>query len=592
MSIFILILTLSGRIYAAEDSFSRAESACTLSETWKFGEALDPEFIESFEVGLKNKLSPVQSFSEAIAYRKMANGDESRTFAEYWISRSLHRAGLVHIAQFGWSFIASREVNSRTEGVQRAALECLLEVKDKNPTIEIPKAVFDRLKDYPASTVRSRAAGALARQLIASGEKDSKLDDVIKLINPASEEFYLVTGMAEIQKKSYQKAISAFKAFLINKKFPEHLERYIESAHILLSRAYYTTGKYPEAVTELKKISRSSNELAQSLTELAWAHLKAENFADAVGTGISLQSAGLKRTFSPEGLMVMAMALNELCQYPEAIKAISLYKKQYEKAYKWLEKNHNENLNWYQLALEFLQKKSQVPPNVVSEWIRGPGFITRQEEINLLIKEKEYAAKLQKAGASELSAMATQILAHIQKVRPKVISTMETLKADDTLPENLKRELISLRKEINHYDRLKKGAGPWKKILANHMKRAPKLQERLVREINTQIADKTQRMFTVLDEITDNLQLIEVEIYSGASQDIVWQNAHPDYKQKAKEIAEQSAKKANTDWNWGKSEGGLSGQSEVWEDEVGSFKADVLNNCSNREKYIQLKAQN
>lgn len=593
MILLLLMFALPGKIYAAEEVFSIADSACTLSESWKFGDSLEPEFIQTFEIGQKNKLSPVQSFSEAIAYRKMANGDEAKSFAEYWISKSLHRAGLVHIAQFGWSVVAAREVNPRTEGVQRAALECLLVVRDKNPTIEIPSQVFDRLKDYPASAVRSRAAGVWARQIIGSNATNSNLDDVIKLITPNSEEHLLVTGMQEIQRKSFPQAISKLKLFLAHKKLPEHLEKFREPAQILLSRAYYSTGKYQDAATELKKISRSSNELAQSLTELAWAHLKAENYTDAVGTGISLQSAGMKRTFSPEGLMVMSMALNELCQYPEAIKAISLYKKQYEKAFHWLEQNHNANLNWYGLALEFLQKKSQIPPNVVSEWIRGPGFITRQEEINLLIKEKDYAAKLQKSGATELAEMATQILAHIQKVRPKVISTLETLKADDTLPESLRRELSSLRDEINHYERLRKGAGPWKKILANHMKRAPKIQEKLVREINDQIADKTKRMFTILDEITDNLQLIEVEIYSGASQDIVWQNAHPDYKQKAKQIDDQSqGKKASTDWNWGKVEGGLSGQGEVWEDEVGSFKADVVNNCASKEKYMQIRAQN
>ncbi|MCM0606406.1 MAG: hypothetical protein KA715_09980 [Xanthomonadaceae bacterium] len=593
MMSLLLLFALPGKIYAAEEFYSHAESPCTLSESWKFGEALEPEFVQSFEVGLKNKLSPVQSFSEAIAYRKMGGSDEARSFAEYWISKSLHRAGLTHIAQFGWTVIAAREVNPRTEGIQRASLECLLVVRDKNPTIEIPQQIFDRLKDYPPSPTRSRTAGVWARQIIASPSSNQNLEEVMKLITPNSEEFQLVSGMSELAKKSYSQATIKLKAFLANKKLPEHLDRFKESASILLSRAYYTTGKYQDAVHELKKISRSSNELAQSLTELAWAHLKAENYTDAVGTGISLQSAGMKRTFSPEGLMVMSMALNELCQYPDAIKAISLYKKQYEKAFKWLEKNHNENLNWYQLALEFLQKKSEIPPNVVTEWIRGPGFITRQEEINLLIKEKEFAAKLQKSGAAELNDMGTQILIHIQKIRPKVISTLETLKADETLPEGLRRELNSLREEINHYERLRKGAGPWKKILANHMKRAPRIQEKLVREINDQMADKTKRMFTILDEITDNLQLIEVEIYSGASQDIVWQNAHPDYKGKAKQIDDQNqSKKTSTDWNWGKVEGGLSGQGEVWEDEVGSFKADVVNNCASKEKYMQIRAQN
>lgn len=593
MIALLILLVSSPSTPAADDGLnSRGEFSCSPSESWKFSEFIEPEFIESFELGLKNKMSPVQSFSEAIAYRKSGSHDEAKAFAEYWISRSLHRAGLSHIAGFGWSVTAAREVNPRTEGAQRASLECLLEIRDKNPTLEIPNNVFERLKDYPESSVRTRAAGVYARRLIAADPKDPKIESIIALMQPDSLDLTLSRGMLELHRKSYAKAISQLKSFLANKKFPEHLIRYQEPAIILLSRALYSTGKYAEAATELKKISKSSNELAQTITELAWAHLKAEHLGEAVGAGISLQSGGMKRTFAPEGLMVMAMALNELCQYPEAIKVISLYKKQYEHTFKWLEANHNQTHDWYRLALDFIQKKSTLPPAVVSEWIRSPAFISRQEEINLLIREKEFATKLQKSGAQELIAQGNQILAHIQKIRPKVISTLETLKADDTLPENLRRELASLKDEINHYERLRRAAGPWKMILANHMKRAPKIQEKLVKEINDYIRDKTSRMFSLLDEITDNLQLIEVEIYSGASQDIVWQNAHPDYKKKARQLNESNeSEKPSTAWNWGKVDGGLSGQEEVWEDEVGSFKADIVNNCSSREKYMKLRAQ-
>ena len=592
-SLALLLISLQSITAIAGDGLnSQGEFSCSPSETWKFSNLIEPEFIESFELGLKNKMSPVQSFSEAIAYRKMASVDEAKAFSEYWISRSLHRAGLSHIAGFGWSVTAAREVNPRTEGAQRASLECLLEIRDKNPTLDIPEAVFERLKDYPESAVRTRAAGLWARRLISEDYKNPKIESAIALIQAGSPDLSLTQATLEMQKKSYAKAITLLKSFLANKKLPDHLNRYQESASILLSRALYSTGKYADAAVELKKISRSSNELAAAITELAWAHLKAEHLGEAVGAGISLQSGGMKRTFAPEGLMVMAMALNELCQYPEAIKAISLYKKQYEQTFKWLEANHNQTHDWYRLALDFIQKKSSLPPAVVSEWIRSPAFISRQEEINLLIREKEFATKLQKSGATELTAQGNQILAHIQKIRPKVISTLETLKADDTLPEGLRRELASLKDEINHYERLRKGAGPWKMILANHMKRAPKIQEKLVKEINEYIRDKTSRMFSLLDEITDNLQLIEVEIYSGASQDIVWQNAHPDYKKKAKQINESNeSEKPSTAWNWGKVEGGLEGQEEVWEDEVGSFKADIVNNCSSREKYMKLRAQ-
>lgn len=572
---------------------SFANGACTSSESWNLSEFIEADFTESFKLGLKNKMSAVQSFAEAIAYRKIARGEEARTFAEYWMSRSLYRAGLIHIAQFGWTVIAGRDVNPHTEGIQRAALECLLEIRDRFPTMVLSPKVLERLAQYSAHPIRSRAAGVWAREMIAWGAKDSELKEAIDLITAGSEELQLVQGMRQLQKKDYAGSIQSFKSFFSVKSPAEHLKRYIEQAHMLASRAMYTSGLYEEAAIELKKISRSSNLLAQALTEQAWAHLRAEDYPDAVGAGISLQSGGMKRTFAPEGLMVMVMALNELCQYPEAIKGINLYKKQYEATFKWLNENRNKITNGYQLALDFINRKSSVPAPIAGEWIRSPAFISRVEELNLLLKEKNGAKALEKAGALEAQDQAQMILLHIQKIRPKVVNALSELKANEQIAENVRHELQTLREEINHYERLKKAAGPWKKILAHHHQRATGIQETLVRDMNRDIIASTRRMHTVLDEITDTIQLIEVEIYSGASQDIVWQNAHPDYQQKAKQISDQAQnRKPAGEWNWGKVEGGLSGQGEVWEDELGSFKADLFNNCSSKEKYLQLKAMN
>lgn len=37
--------------------------------------------------------------------------------------------------------------------------------------------------------------------------------------------------------------------------------------------------------------------------------------------------------------------------------------------------------------------------------------------------------------------------------------------------------------------------------------------------------------------------------------------------------------------------GGLAGTHEVWDDELGSFKADLFDNCSSKDRYMTVKSR-
>src|SRR6185437_5883858 len=105
-----------------------------------------------------------------------------------------------------------------------------------------------------------------------------------------------------------------------------------------------------------------------------------------------------------------------------------------------------------------------------------------------------------------------------------------------------------------------------------------------------QIKEDNVRMLTQLDEIAENIQLIEVEIYNGASQDIIWQNAHPDYKKIAEQMKDQrEAVERSKTWDWGREVAGSDDSQEIWEDELGSFKANLFDNCSSKDKYIAIR---
>ena len=98
------------------------------------------------------------------------------------------------------------------------------------------------------------------------------------------------------------------------------------------------------------------------------------------------------------------------------------------------------------------------------------------------------------------------------------------------------------------------------------------------------------QMLREIREVADNNQLIEVEIYNGSSNDIIWQNTHSDYRKIANQMKEEENRGLNEKvWDWGNIQGGLDGSGEIWEDELGSFKATLFDNCKSKNKYLALK---
>ena len=94
--------------------------------------------------------------------------------------------------------------------------------------------------------------------------------------------------------------------------------------------------------------------------------------------------------------------------------------------------------------------------------------------------------------------------------------------------------------------------------------------------LKKKLQKKNTRMIAQLEEIAENNQLIEVEIYNGASQDVVFGKTltlstdRPGPDDPGKRVP------ADQVWNWGRAPAQMdqddSEKVEVWEDEFGSSK--------------------
>jgi hypothetical protein len=592
--------------------FSWATGACTPSESWHFGPTVYSEWRDEMNATLSGARAPVRGFAQALALRRLDYSPETKTLAEYWISRALFSGKLAHIAHAGFAHVAARPLgDAETAGIQFAALDCLDQIHARYPTLPLPANVTDRLAEYVAAAKGERqkhiaweATGAFFRMQLSEDRPRSELEPTLALLKGAGAQEQLARMLSSARKNDYAPTLKEAEKFLANPAMPKSLARYSDQAHILAARAYYGLQQYDRAEAHLKAVKKSSNELAHALSELAWSYLQNERYSEAIGTAVNLQQGGLRKTFVPEAPMVMAMALNEICQYPESVRAVGTFRKYYEKPFRWLkrwdETPDAQKPALYNLAVEHVrlaqsrlpaskQPPAAVPEKVGSEWVRSPIFISHQDEINLIFDERESTAGLQRSGASEQARAASSIRSLVAELKPKIRAARRGSQPGEPLPKSIRNQLNALRGHINDYRRLGRAAPAWRSLLANYRKGIGPREKKLIARINDDLAARSRRMLQQIGEIAENNQLIEVEIYNGASQDIIWQNAHPDYKEAAKKMKDDAQKQVGQVLDWGRVPANSDDGGEIWEDELGSFKANLYDNCSSKDKFLALK---
>lgn len=608
-SLPLLVMALAATPFASASSPSSVLSstgACSSSESWTYSPLIERDWQQEFESFLSGHASPVRGFSQALALRRLGQSPEERVFAEYWISRALYSANLIHVAYDGFNQIASSPVQDSTAGVQLAALKCINTITEQYTSLRPKESIALRLAGYLAHATKPTDKETLWRFLtqrlliVLSEERAPKeqANRVIGYLKGSGTYEAFARGVWAAAQADHARTISELKK-LQEGSIPDPLKRYSNQIHLLVARAYYSKGNYDQAANQLKQVTKSSNELAKALWELAWAFLSNDRQQEAIGTATNLNVGGMRHTFAPEAPMVMAMALNELCYFPDALRAIESFRRNYEKPYKWLEA-WNPNQSLYPLAINYLKKEKRgrsvaaqdegrIPERVASEWIRSPVFISNQQEINLWLDEKNSGSAMGKAGAHEQRDFAMELKIKAVDLIRRAKKARASIPLTEPLPDSLREELISLKKQFVIFRRIQLAASAWHSVLASHNKKSGVAQAQLIRKINMDLAERNWRMFHQLQEIAENNQLIEVEIYNGASQDIIWQNAHPDYKELAMKFKdEQTKKSAQKVWDWGRTPASDEG-GEIWEDELGSFKADLYNNCSSKDKYLAIK---
>lgn len=564
------ILCASISASAAMDS----RDGCESSESWTLGAEVPLRFQKRFKRYLSGRMSALEAFSHARRLRSESEDENVEQFAGYWLSHAFMKAKIYPMAHKGFSSIIEGDVSKASLAVQSAALSCLLKIGQELEARELPKEAINVIAMMPASEFRSRASYRMNLQ--------NRNGDATKFISAKSPYELVNRAFNGVRTNQWRVAAEALDAYFLNKSHPSELKSQESHLRILAARAQFSIGNFKKARDYYVGVDRSSNEFAEALSELAWSQLRMREHNAAIGTSLSLQTGWLVSTYSPEAVMIMAMAFNETCHFPEALRAMDLFKKQYAPVSDWLTNTKVPNGDFYSLALSALKKEEKVPFRISGEWIRSPLFLNRQSEINEMIKQDSYMVDAEVVAKKAQKQMAVDLLKVVASIK-KNIAQFKKLNPDkDLFSNDINSSLDDLRAGLEDYDTLRRAAPPWKSLKKGNTELATSRRKELVADINSAIKNMNQQMLYQLADVVENFRFVEIEIYQGASMDMVFSHANPQFEKKLKEAKKPDGGVRPNEWQWGSLDTGSLQSQEIWEDELGGFKADLPNRCDKR----------
>src|SRR5205807_2495325 len=115
-----------------------------------------------------------------------------------------------------------------------------------------------------------------------------------------------------------------------------------------------------------------------------------------------------------------------------------------------------------------LQKKAPVPDRIATEWVRSPVFIASQEEINLMIDEKESIRAMSRLGSREQAKMAADLRLAARALKVKVHAERSKLRTYrpglEGLSAPLRSEIVAFMERLAHYRRFQTAATVWRAV--------------------------------------------------------------------------------------------------------------------------------
>ncbi len=530
----------------AEES-TRIFNACGKDERTRFADKFPDEEREMASDVISDKQPGAEIFRVGFKLAQSKKSWDVRELGDYLKARSYYQEGLIHLAYQKFQTLLVQPLQPGVPLFGRmAALQCVIQMQKDFPTLGFGRAGVPNLVswirrpdvDSAGREDISRALVVRMKEVVNSWNEKEALQIVRAL---GKERGYATYAQALWYQRQGQfaKAVPLWERLVEKNELPGAFTQDRDTLLILYARDLYEAKKYEKAADILRQVPRDSNYLAQALSDLSWSLLQAGKRDEAIGAAFNIQKSLLTRVYAPEAPLVASIALHEMCQYARALKNAVFFKKKYYPVLIWYNKlTPSQKLRPYELLTTALRKKGGVPNLVLLEWLRSPEYRAFQLEANLLFDEKKAAYQLYAARVNT-----------------------------------------------------EKGAAwvkDWKAPMPRFYNDVTVKQKALGRDMNSVLASLTARIAKQVAKMAENVQLLEVEIFDHAGEDMVWRNVNPEY-QAWVDTQEPESRAKDLYWEWGSMPTDPKSNDEIWEDELGWTIGSVTDECKNKEKYREQK---
>lgn len=350
-----------------------------------------------------------------------------------------------------------------------------------------------------------------------------------------------------------------------------------------LARMMFVEKRYQAAHAEYMKVPKDHPLWVPALVEQGWTQLNIDDSAGAIGNMYSLHSPYFKSVFMPDSWVVRTIGYIDICQYGDAYRTLTkleaLHTGHMNAINAYSEKMKSSD-QYYATVRNYIKGKSDqgvdgLPAQIIREIARQRSFLNVQDSMNG--KEDEMAqykfilGLIQKDQAGLKSKMA-MIRARIDKLN----ADLKKAEKDPALAKFVnewnaqkRNEYSSLKNyefQVTLHEQGRIGYNDMKTVAFERLEgEKAKLRGEAGKELMASLKSLKSRLALTLE----GNEFLRYEIFAGSGENIRYQVAGGGTTTTQRIPANVKPQKI-LNWEF---------DGEYWEDEIGSYRSTLTNNC-------------
>ncbi len=353
-----------------------------------------------------------------------------------------------------------------------------------------------------------------------------------------------------------------------------------------LARMYFAQNNFTKALEHYMQVPKDHTLWVQALIEQGWTQLALEDFSGAIGNMYSLHSPYFKAVYQPESFVVRTIGYLNICQYGDAYKTLTWLEKDYREWSQQTQKYlaaHSDPMQIYSTVKAYIRGKSSeslegVPYQIWREIARRKDFLNLQSALNEKQDEtKRYEGVNEKIKTEKASI---RVLSEAAKRRFDAWKAqIAKIKTDRSLAKNSDEWNAGLRRERD----LTMGYRFKLSLLEQSRQGYLDFQQKSQRKLDTETAalsldagktllDRARAITVELNRVLENNEFLRYEVFSGSGENIRYQVAGGEISGAVNRVPAHIRPTKMMNWSF---------DGEFWEDEIGSYRSSLQNNCPN-----------